>query len=167
MSVSYGVFTPHPEQRFGAHPRILRRHLQYRVSPAKRVGHRFLGQWVRYPLAVHHQAVFIGSGRQSRFVPPVTNGGGMKNLGPGLPIVERSRHANADCFRIIELEANGHELKNGAVAIGMAAAMIMVLIVLHGDESDWFPWHHSFAEHFRHNKDDEGPKKASASQEID
>jgi hypothetical protein len=94
-------------------------------------------------------------------------GGGMKNLGPGLPIVERSRHANADCFRIIELKANGHKLRTGAMAIGMAAAVILVLIVLHGGESDWFPWHHSFAEHFRHNKDDEGPKKASASQEID
>jgi hypothetical protein len=48
----------------------------------------------------------------------------------------------------------------------MAPAVIMVLIVFHGSESDWFPWHHSFAEHFRDNKDDEGSKKASTSQEI-
>jgi hypothetical protein len=91
----------------------------------------------------------------------------MKNLGLGLPIVERSRHANADCFRIIELKANGHELRTGAVAIGIAATVIVVLIVFHSGEFEWFPWRYSFAEHFRHNEDDEGSKKAPASQEID
>ena len=72
-----------------------------------------------------------------RFFPPVAVGRGMQGLRLGLPMVERSRHANGGGFRIVKLKANGHELRTGTGGIGLATAVIMVLMVFHGGEFQW------------------------------
>jgi hypothetical protein len=38
-------------------------HLEYRVSPAERVGHGFLSQRICDPLTVHYQALLVGAGQ--------------------------------------------------------------------------------------------------------
>ena len=101
-------------------------YFQNRVSPAKRIGHGFRGVRVGHPLAVHYQAVFIGAGRQSRFLPPMTDAGGMQSLGFGLPMVEGSREANGFGCWMRELKANRHELGAGAMSV------VMVMVVFHG-----------------------------------
>ena len=143
------------------------RHLQDRVPSAKGIWHCFLGQWVGYPSAIHSQAVFIGAECQCCFIPPMTNGRGVQSLGLRSPIVECSGHAYRCCFWIIELKANRHELWTGAAAIGMAAAVIMVLIVFHGCGVEWFPCRPSFAEHFGHNEYEGGPAQSSAEEQVD
>src|ERR1019366_5849379 len=135
-------------------------HVQNRVSSAKRVGHGFSGQRVGHPLAVHYEAVFVGAGRQSRFLQPVTAPSGMQSLGFGLPLVESSRDANGGGRRMSEFKANGHEFGAGV------ADVVMVMIVFHSCEFDWFLRPNSFTEHFCYDEDDKGSEKASASEEI-
>src|ERR1022692_5064512 len=135
-------------------------HLQNRVSPAKRVGHGFSGQRVGHPLAVHYEAVFIGAGRQSRFLQPTTAPCEMQSLGFGLRLVESSRDANGSGRRMSKFKANGHELGAGV------AGVVMVMIVFHSFEFDWFLRRNSLAEHFCYDEDDKGSEKASASEEI-
>ena len=97
-------------------------HLQNRVSSAERVGHGFSGQRVGHPLAVHNEAVFVDAGRQGRFLPPMTDTGGMQSLGFGLPVVERSRDANGGGCWMSEFKADRHEC---------APAVVVVMIVFH------------------------------------
>ena len=104
-------------------------HLQNRVPSAKRVGHGFSGQRVGHPLAVHYEAVFVGAGRQSRFLPPATAAGGMQSLGFGLLLVESSRDTNGCGRGMSEFKANGHQLKAGALGV------VMVMVVFHDGDS--------------------------------
>jgi hypothetical protein len=59
-----------------------------------------------------------------------------------------------------EFKANGHEFGTGV------ADVVMVMIVFHSGELDWFLWQKSFTEHFCYDEDDEGSEKASAAEEI-
>ena len=133
-------------------------YLQNRVSPAKGVGHGFSGQRVGHPVVVHDEAVFVRARHHSRFLQPATAPCGMQSLGFGLPLVERSRDANGGGHRISEFKANGHELGAGV------AGVVMVMIVFHSFEFDWFLRRNSLAEHFCYDEDDKGSEKASASQ---
>ena len=135
-------------------------HLQNRVSSAKRVGHGFFGQRVGHPLPVHYQAVFVGAGRQSRFLQPATAPCGMQRLGFGLPLIESSRDANSGGRRMDEFKANGHEFRT------RVADVVMVMIMFHICEFDWFLRRESPTEHFCYDEDDEGPEKAAAAEEI-
>src|ERR1039457_4186312 len=102
-------------------------HLQNRVSSAKRVGHGFFRQRVGHPLPVHYQAVFVGAGRQSRFLQPATAPCGMQSLGFGLPVVESSRDANRGGRRMREFKANGHEFGLGVAGIVMVMMCFIAL----------------------------------------
>ena len=84
----------------------------------------------------------------------------MQSLGFGLPLVESSRDANGSGRRMSKFKANGHELGAGV------AGVVMVMIVFHSFESDWFLRRNSLAEHFCYDEDDKGSEKASASEEI-
>ena len=84
----------------------------------------------------------------------------MQSLSFRLPLVESSRDTNGGGCWMSELKTNGHELWAGA------ADVVMVMIVFHSCELTWFLWQNSFTEHFGYDKDDEGSKKASASQEV-
>jgi hypothetical protein len=46
-------------------------------------------------------------------------------------------------------------------------AIIMIFIVLHSCEFNWFLRQNLFTEHFCHNEDDDGSDQASAPEEID
>jgi hypothetical protein len=59
-----------------------------------------------------------------------------------------------------EFKANGHELGAGA------ADVVMVMVVFHSCEFNWFLWRNSFTEHFCYEEDDDGSEKASASEDI-
>src|SRR5579872_3827021 len=108
------------------------RHLQNRVPSAERVGHSLLGPRIRQIFAVHHQAIFVSSRRQYRFFHPVAVSQRMHGLGLGMPVVESSRDANGGGGRMSELEMNRHGL--GTIVSGA----VMIMIVLHGCECDWF-----------------------------
>jgi hypothetical protein len=43
----------------------------------------------------------------------------------------------------------------------------MIIIVFHSCEFDSFPWRDLFAQHFCDEENDDGPEKASPSEEID
>ena len=84
----------------------------------------------------------------------------MQSLGFGLPLIESSRDANGGGRRMREFKANGHELGAGV------AGVVMVMIVFHSFEFDWFLRRNSFAEHLCYYEDDDGSEKAAASEEI-
>ena len=100
------------------------RHRQNRVSSAKRIGHGFFGVRIGNPFAIHHQAIFVSAGRESRFLPPVADAGGMQGLGFRLPMIECSCDANGLGRRIRKFKTNRHELR--------AWSVVVVMIVFHG-----------------------------------
>ena len=59
-----------------------------------------------------------------------------------------------------EFKTNGHEFEAGV------ADVVMVRIVFHSCELDWFLGRKSFTEHFCYDEDDEGSEKAAAAEEI-
>jgi len=155
--LGYGVLPP---------PRIGELHFQDGVSPAKWVGHRFLGQWIGHPLTVHDQTIFVVTGCQCGFLQPVTVSEWMHGFGFGVPVVEGARDANRGGGRMCELKANGHKLRIRRAAVLMAASVIVILIVFHIGPIDWVLWRNLFAEHFCDDEDDQGAEKTSASQKI-
>ena len=100
-------------------------HRQNRVSPAEWVGHRFSGQRIGHPSAVHNEAVFVGAGRQGCFLPPLADAGGMERLGFGPPLIEGSRDANGGGRGISEFKADGLQLQSGA------GDVVVIVIVFH------------------------------------
>src|ERR1039457_2776540 len=84
----------------------------------------------------------------------------MQRLGFRLPVVKSPRDANGGGRRMCEFETNGHEFGTGA------ADIVMVMIVFHSGELDWFLWQKSFTENFCYDEDDEGSEKASPAEEI-
>jgi len=82
----------------------------------------------------------------------------MQSLGFGFPLVESSRDANSGGGRMSEFKANRHELR--------ARSVVMVMIIFHSSEFDWFPWRNSFTEHFCHDEDENGSAKTSSEKEI-
>src|SRR6185312_356905 len=105
-------------------------HIQNRVSSAKRVGNGFLGQRIGYPVAVHHQAIFVVPGRQGGVLQPATAPRGMHGLGFGMPVVESSRDTNAGGSRVGEFEVDRLQLRLGV------SAVVVVFVVFHG----WAFW---------------------------
>src|ERR1035437_8412861 len=89
------------------------------------VGHGFFGQRIGSPLAVHYEAVWLGAGCQSRFLPPVTDAGGMERRGFGLPMAESPRNTNGVGRRMSEFQANRHDLRAGAFYV------VMIFVVFH------------------------------------
>jgi hypothetical protein len=69
--------------------------MQNRVPAAEGITHGFIGVRVRNPLAVHHEAVFVGAGRQRGLVPPIASAGGVQRFGLRLPVAKRSSEADA------------------------------------------------------------------------
>jgi len=62
----------------------------------------------------------------------VTASCGVQSLGLGLPVVECSRDANGGGRRVSKFKTNGHEFGTGAVNV------VMIMIVFHGGDFDWF-----------------------------
>jgi hypothetical protein len=85
----------------------------------------------------------------------------MQSLGFGLPVVEASCDANGDGRWMSELEANWHQLGASGFAV------IMVFVVFHSCEFNWFLRQNSFTEHFCDDEDQNGSDKAAATEEID
>jgi len=135
-------------------------HPEYRVSPPEWVGHGFLGEGIGDPLAVHHQAVFIGAGLQDCLLQPATARRGMHGLGFRIPVVERARDTNNSGSGMNEFEANRFRLRFGGLGV------VMVFVVFHSGESNALLRHKSFPEHFCHDENDESSEQASTSQEI-
>jgi hypothetical protein len=84
----------------------------------------------------------------------------MQRLGFGLPMVESPRDTNGGGRRMREFKANRHELGAGAFYV------VVIFVVFHNCEFDWFLWRNSFTEHFCYDEDDEGSEEASASEKI-
>jgi hypothetical protein len=74
-------------------------------------------------MTVHHQAVFVSSGRQNRFLVPMAGARGMQGFAFGLPMVETPRDTNRVSRRVSEFKANGHQLGTGAVGVVMIVVM--------------------------------------------
>ena len=110
------------------------RHSQKRVSPPERVGHAFPALRIGHPLAVHHQAVLVGAGRQDRLLQPATAVQGMHGLGFGVPVVERSRDTNGGRRGMGEFEANRLQWGPGAPGI------VMMFAVFHRCEFTFKDW---------------------------
>jgi len=84
----------------------------------------------------------------------------MQSLGFGLPVVESSREANGGGGRLSEFKADGHEFGAGATSV------VMVMIMFHSCEFDWFFRRNSFTEHLCYDEDDKSSEKAAAAEEI-
>ena len=96
--------------------------VQHRVGLPERVGHAFARFGVGHPLAVHHQAVFVGAGGQGRLLPPVTATEGMQGFAFRLPVIERSRNTNGGSRRVRELKANTK--KSGVILVAFGRKRI-------------------------------------------
>src|ERR1019366_6219927 len=146
--------------KFSASARWAASHLQNRVSSAERVGHTILRQRIGHPLAVHYEAVFVGAGRQSRLLQPMTVSRGMHVLGFGLPVVESPGDTNGAGRRMSEFEVDRFQLET------VAFYVVMVFVVFHSCKFNWFLWRNSFAEHVCYDEDENRSANASSEKEI-
>lgn len=102
---------------------------QDRVHPTERVGHGLAGQRVRHPLTVHHEAVFVGPGGQSRALHPVTRFYAVHGFGLWLPVVKRSGDANGAGGRMSEFKADRFRLLRSG-----AACQVLLFVMFHRSE---------------------------------
>jgi hypothetical protein len=78
------------------------RHFEDRVYTPKRIGHCSFSRWVRQPLAIRYQQVFVGARRQDQLFPPPAIPHRHHSRGLGAPVVEGPGYRNGASRRVCE-----------------------------------------------------------------